>query len=129
MPVWLSCFRFIGIANFVEIQPQPVNCLFSVFSICRESDSTARETASASRIAASLCRDRDSSFRDVNTASRKTDSIVRKAHSAIRDRDSIVREPDSVIRDLATGQNSTARGIREAESSRFLKKRLILMDF
>jgi hypothetical protein len=61
----------------------------------------------------------------VNTASRETDSIVRTANSIRPDRDSIVREPDSTIRDLATGQNSTARGIREAESGCFLKKKPI----
>jgi hypothetical protein len=108
----LSCFRFLGIANFVEIQPQPVNCLFSVFSIRRDPDSIARETASAIRKAASICRDRDSGFRDLNTASRETDSIVRMADITFRNRNSIIREPDSVVRDLATGQNSTARGIR-----------------
>ena|SRR5665213_630962 len=123
MPVRLSCFRFIGFANFVESQPQPVNCLFSVFNIRREPDCIARETASASRKAASICRDCDSGFRDVNTASRETDSIVRTADSIRSDRDSIVREPDSTVRDLATGQNSTARGIREAESGCFLNKR------
>ena len=128
MPVRLSCFRFIGFANFVESQPQPVNCLFSVFNIRREPDGIARETASAIRKAASICRDCDSGFRDVNSISRETDSIVRTADSIRSDRDSIAREPDSVVRDLATGQNSTVSGIREAESGNFLKKRPILRD-